>query len=91
MAYSKAIEAIDGSTPYKWNISEGALPAGLALNATTGTISGTPTTADSYSFTVKVTDSAKPTEHTVTRSLTIAVATAPVKMSRLRLQPDKWA
>ena len=35
----------------------GALPPGLTLNASTGLLSGTPTTAGTYSFTVKVTDS----------------------------------
>ena len=44
---------------------------------------GTPTTADSYSFTVKVTDSTTPTAQTATKSLTIAVAAAaiPVKIT----------
>ena len=40
-AYSHTLKATGGKTPYKWAVSP-ALPPGLTLNATTGTISGTP-------------------------------------------------
>jgi hypothetical protein len=36
-----------------WTIASGELPAGLTLGATDGLISGTPTTAGTYSFTVR--------------------------------------
>ena len=47
-----------GTAAYKWTISKGKLPTGLKLtySGTTATISGTPTKAGSFSFTVKVTD-----------------------------------
>ena len=35
-----------------WSVSSGNLPAGLSLNTSTGEISGTPTTVDTYTFTV---------------------------------------
>ena len=77
-AYSQTLTA-NGTTPIKWSIS-GALPDGLTLDETTGKISGTPTAAETASFTVKAANSAgsdtkelsititkdAPTEHTVT-------------------------
>ena len=57
--YSAAINASNGCTPYKWAIASGALPAGVAAKVSSTTTSldltGTPTTAASDSFTVKVT------------------------------------
>jgi hypothetical protein len=46
-----------GVAPYKWSVSAGALPPGLKLNTTTSEVSGTPTTAGTFSFTLRVTDS----------------------------------
>ncbi len=54
-SYSAALEAEGGTAPYEWSIAAGALPNGLVL-ATEGTITGTPTTAGLFDFTVKVTD-----------------------------------
>ena len=77
-AYSTMIQATGGTTPYHWSIASGALPAGLTLSATTGTVSGTPTTSGSFTFTAKATDSTSPTAQTATKSLTITVASRPV-------------
>ena len=46
-----------GTTPMTWAIVSGALPAGLSLNTSSGTISGTPTTAGAFSFTLQATNS----------------------------------
>lgn len=58
-AYSAVVNASNGCTPYKWTIASGALPAGVTAKVSSTTTSlalaGTPTTAATYSFTVKVT------------------------------------
>jgi hypothetical protein len=43
--------------PYHYALSSGILPPGLTLDPDTGVISGTPTLAGTYIFTVLVTDS----------------------------------
>jgi hypothetical protein len=74
-AYSATLQASGGTTPYNWTVSAGTLPAGLALVAATGAISGTPTTTGTSSFTVKVTDSGSPAT-TASANLSITVASA---------------
>jgi hypothetical protein len=58
-AYSAVIQASGGCTPDKWAIASGKLPAGVTskVSQTTKslTLAGKPTTAATYSFTVKVT------------------------------------
>ena len=55
--YSSAITASGGTAPYTFALNSGSLPGGLSLNPATGAITGTPTTAGAFTFTVKVTDS----------------------------------
>lgn len=76
-AYSAALAASGGTPAYTWGLASGALPPGLLLAATTGAISGTPTSDGTYSFTVRVTDSAVPAQ-TTTKALSITVASTPV-------------
>ena len=56
-AYSQTVTASDGVSPYTYEVSAGALPAGLSLDVLSGLISGTPNTDSTYSFTIKATDS----------------------------------
>src|SRR5215467_6309308 len=74
-SYSAVLSASGGTSPYSWALSSGALPSGLTL-ASNGTISGTlATSAQSGSFTVKVTDSSSPTQST-SGSLSISITSA---------------
>jgi hypothetical protein len=73
-SYSQTLAASGGTTPYSWSLVAGlgTLPPGLSLS-TGGAITGTPTTAGTYNFTVKVNDSASGSAQ---KALSIAVAAA---------------
>jgi len=90
-AYSQTLSAA-GDTPITWRVNSGSLPAGLSLNASTGTISGTPTTAGPSTFTVNATNSkgtdAKQLSITITASGgggNVAVTGVTVNPTRLDL------
>jgi hypothetical protein len=51
-----ALSATGGVQPYTWSISAGALPVGLTL-ASDGSVSGTPSSAGNFAFTIQVADS----------------------------------
>jgi hypothetical protein len=76
-AYNEPLSASGGVPPLTWSISSGSLPPGLALTATTGQISGTPTAQGTSQFTVQVTDSSllPPNQQpqSATQSLSITV------------------
>jgi Putative Ig domain len=56
VAYSDQIPVPPLAAPLTWSVSAGALPAGIALNSTTGELTGTPFASGNFNFTVKVTD-----------------------------------
>jgi hypothetical protein len=69
-AYSQSLSA-SGATPIVWTVTAGTLPNGLTLSGTT--ISGTPTVASTFSFTVK----AESTVGSNTKNFTITISPAP--------------
>jgi len=78
--YSQSPVATGGVTPYTWAIITGALPGGLTLNTNTGAISGTPTTAGTFNFTLRVRDASAVTA-TQALSITVTVLVAPSNLS----------
>ena len=77
--YSQTLSATGGSGTYTWAVSVGSLPGGLTLNATTGLISGQPTTAIAANFTIKATDTNQDTaskQFALTVNAAIVITTA---------------
>ncbi|HEX3841824.1 MAG TPA: putative Ig domain-containing protein [Acidimicrobiales bacterium] len=72
--YSQTVAGTGGTTPYVWSVTTGSLPAGLTLNAATGVISGTPTTAGPATFTVTLTDAAN---QTASQAYTVDILATP--------------
>jgi len=70
--YASGLLAHGGIEPYSWSVTSGALPKGLKLSSG-GTISGTPTTAGTYNFTVKATDSSTPIAQSATQALSLTI------------------
>jgi Putative Ig domain len=56
-AYNQTITASGGTAPYTFAVTSGALPDGLTLDSNTGVISGSPTVANTFNFTITATDS----------------------------------
>jgi hypothetical protein len=59
-SYSATITAGNGTGPYTYAVTSGALPAGLSFSSS-GAISGTPTAGGTFNFTVTATDSTSAT------------------------------
>ncbi len=57
--YSQSLTATGGSGNYNFSVASGSLPAGLSLSPA-GVLSGTPTSAGEYRFSIEVTDTSDP-------------------------------
>lgn len=56
--YEAQLNATGGSAPYRWQIVSGALPAGLELDPSSGSITGVTTQSGAFAFTLAVSDTA---------------------------------
>ncbi len=75
VAYTAVVLAATGGVqPYTWTVSAGALPDGLTLGSD-GSVSGTPTRAGGFSFTIQLADAGG---SATALPSTIAIAASPV-------------
>jgi uncharacterized repeat protein (TIGR01451 family) len=71
-AYSGSVNATGGDGNNTWSVSSGALPNGMTLNASTGSLTGTPGSNGTFNFTVQLVSGDAQTD---TQSLQISVFT----------------
>ena len=57
VAYSQPLSASGGAEPYAYALTAGTLPAGISLDAASGTLSGTPTRVGNFLVAITATDS----------------------------------
>lgn len=57
VSYQASLFPGGGTPPYSWSHVAGTLPPGLSVQASPGRVLGTPTTAGTFTFTVRVNDS----------------------------------
>jgi len=74
VGYTAQLSASGGTPPYQWNVTGGALPAGLVLDQKTGLLHGRPVAPGTYRVDITVTDSAAPARASLTERYTITIA-----------------
>ena len=84
-SYSKVLKATGGVSPYTWSVSAGSLPDGMKLGKSSGKISGSPTKAGTFKFTVKAKDkngAAGTKTYTITVTQTKVTGSIPATATR---------
>lgn len=84
VVYSVTLNESGGIAPFSWSLTSGSLPDGIGLD--NDTISGSPTRAGTFKFTMQVADSGSP-PLTASANLSITVTVLPLSISTLSL-PD---
>jgi hypothetical protein len=78
VAYSDSLSASGGTAPFQWSVASGSLPPGITLSSG-GVLSGTPSSAGSFPFTVALKDADGATDMqalTLTVAAAVSIATA---------------
>jgi len=81
MASFSPLTTSGGTAPYTYSITSGALPAGLNLNASSGAVTGTPTTPSAAANVVFSVKDAKNAVANTTSTMSFTVVAAPVSIS----------
>jgi sugar lactone lactonase YvrE len=80
-AYSQTVTASGGTAPFSYAVTAGSLPAGMTLSSA-GVLSGTPTAAGTFNFTVTATDSSTGTgPYTGSRAYALTVSAPTITVS----------
>jgi hypothetical protein len=80
-AYSVFVAATGGTSPYTFELTDGALPSGLGLNQNTGEVFGTTTSLGEYIFSIQVADSNGTYPQTDVVEFTLSVTQPPATIS----------
>ena len=103
---AKTFTATGGSGPYTWALASGALPPGVVLDPTKGTVAGTPQKAGGFAFSVTATDSegrVTPSAAALTVAPRLAIRTPALKPAKVAsayqmklatvggVQPVRWS
>ena len=83
-SYSQKFGAVGGTPPYTWSLSGDSIP-GLTFSTSQVTLSGVPTTAGTYNFTLQAADSGG---LTATRSFSLVIAPATLTITSATQLPD---
>ncbi len=68
-SFSQTLTLTTGGPTITWSIQSGALPTGLSLNTSTGTITGTPATEGSYTVTIRASNGSEYDDQVFTGSV----------------------